>query len=188
MRGVDVRLITLCFIHEIWGASLKTLWPKPSLGKKDQVRKKSTPRVTSIQYSICLNWNKTWDGTHSMYWVSLRLIIVQAYTLLLQHLHVFGTGRPNWQRTFHPSFLHCWPFSKLSLPSRTILSIGSHYTFWSFSIWQLICTYGLFLLTRVGSRGGCSCFGDFELGHIVLGAGMVRQFRLVSRRLRRILG
>jgi len=30
------------------GASLKPPWPKPSLGKKDQVRKKSTPGVTSI--------------------------------------------------------------------------------------------------------------------------------------------
>jgi len=30
------------------GASLKPPWPKPSLGKKDQVRKKSTPRVTSV--------------------------------------------------------------------------------------------------------------------------------------------
>jgi len=30
------------------GASLKAPWPKPSLGKKDQVRKKSTPGVTSI--------------------------------------------------------------------------------------------------------------------------------------------
>jgi len=30
------------------GASLKPLWPKPSLGKKNQVRKKSTPKVTSI--------------------------------------------------------------------------------------------------------------------------------------------
>jgi len=34
-QGVDVRLRTLYFIHEIWGASLKTPWPKPSLGKKD---------------------------------------------------------------------------------------------------------------------------------------------------------
>jgi len=30
------------------GASLKPPWPKTSLGKKDQVRKKSTPGVTSI--------------------------------------------------------------------------------------------------------------------------------------------
>ena len=30
------------------GASLKPPWPKPSLGKKDQVRKKSTPGLTSI--------------------------------------------------------------------------------------------------------------------------------------------
>jgi len=30
------------------GVSLKPPWPKPSLGKKDQVRKKSTLGVTSI--------------------------------------------------------------------------------------------------------------------------------------------
>jgi len=30
------------------GASLKPPWPKPFLGKKDQVRKKGTPRVTGI--------------------------------------------------------------------------------------------------------------------------------------------
>jgi len=33
------------------GASLKPPLPKPSLGKKDQVRKKSTPGVTSIDYN-----------------------------------------------------------------------------------------------------------------------------------------
>jgi len=53
-QGVDVRLRTLCFIHEIWGASLKTPWPKHSLGKKDQVRKKSTLKVTSIRYNSIL--------------------------------------------------------------------------------------------------------------------------------------
>jgi len=42
------------FIHEIWDGSLKPPWPKPSLGKKDQMRKKSTPRVTSIWYKACL--------------------------------------------------------------------------------------------------------------------------------------
>ena len=123
-----------------------------------------------------------------MYWVSLPLIIVQAYMLLLQHLHVFGTSRPNWRRTCHPSFLHCWPFSKLSLPSRMILGISSHYIFWSLSVWQLSCVSGLFLLTRVGGRGGCSCFCYFEMGRTVLGAEMVHQFQLVSRCLRHIIG
>jgi len=41
------------FIHEILGASLKPPRPKPSLGKKDQVRKKSTPKVTSVWYKTC---------------------------------------------------------------------------------------------------------------------------------------
>ena len=49
-RGVK----NLLFIHEIWGGSLKPPWPKPSLGKKDQVREKSTPRVISIRYKACL--------------------------------------------------------------------------------------------------------------------------------------
>jgi len=49
-RGVKNPL----FIHEIWGASIKPPWPKPSLGKKDQVREKSTPKVTSIWYKACL--------------------------------------------------------------------------------------------------------------------------------------
>jgi len=49
-RGVKNPL----FIHEIWGVSLKPPWLKPSLGLKDQVREKSTPRVTSIQYKACL--------------------------------------------------------------------------------------------------------------------------------------
>jgi len=108
--------------------------------------------------------------------------------LLLQHLHVFGMGRPNWRRTSHPSFLHCWPFSKLSPPLQTILGIGWHYIFWPLAVWQLSCVFGLFLLTRAGARGGCLCFDDFELGHIVLDAEMVHQFQRVSWRLRRILG
>ena len=41
------------FIHEIWGASLKPPGPKPSLGKKDQVREKSTPKVRSVWYKTC---------------------------------------------------------------------------------------------------------------------------------------
>ena len=133
------------------------------------------------------NWNKTWGGTHSMYWVSLPLIIVQAYRLL-KHLHVFGTGRPNWRRTCPPSFLHYWPFSKLSLPPRTILGVGSQYIFWLLSVWQLGCVSGLFLLTRVGAQGVCSCFGDFELGRKVLGVKMVHQFQLVSWHLCHIVG
>ena len=111
-----------------------------------------------------------------MYWVFFLPIIAQAYTLLPQHLHVFGMGRPNWRRTCHPSFL------------RTILGIGSHYIFWSLAVWQLSCVFGLFLLTRAGGRGGCSCFDDFVLGRIVLGVEMVHQFQLVSWHLRRILG
>ena len=66
------------------------------------MRKKSTPRVTSIQYNRYLNWSKIWDGTRSMYLISLRLITVQAYTCLPRHLCVFGTGRPNWRRICHP--------------------------------------------------------------------------------------
>jgi len=46
------------------GASLKPPWPEPSLGKKDQVRKKSTPGVTSIgsiTIHIQLKLNLRWD-------------------------------------------------------------------------------------------------------------------------------
>ena len=124
----------------------------------------------------------------NMYWVFLPLIIAQVYTLLLQHLHVSGKGYPNWRRTCHPSFLYCWPFSKLSPPLRTILGIGSHYIFWPLVVWQLSCVSRLFLLTRVGGRGGCSCFDDFGLGRIVLDVEMVHQFQLVSWCLCRILG
>jgi len=127
-----------------------------------------------------------WDTFHVLGISSL--IIVQAYTLILQHIHVFGTGRPNWRRTYHPSFLHCWPFSKPSLPSRTILGIGLRYIFWSLSVWLLSCISGLFLLTRVGGRGGCSCFCDFKLGRTILSAEMVHQFQLVSWHLRHTLG
>jgi len=123
-----------------------------------------------------------------MYWVFLPPIIVQVYTLLLQHLRVFGMGHPNWRRTCHPSFLHCWPFSQLSLPLRTILGIGWHYIFWSLAVWQLSFVSWLFLLTQAGGRGGCSYFDDFGLRRIVLGAKMVHQFQLVSWRLRSILG
>jgi len=42
-----------------------------------------------------------------MYWVSRPWITVQVYMPLPQHLCVFGTGRPNWRRTCHPSSLHC---------------------------------------------------------------------------------
>jgi len=41
------------FIHEIWAASLKPPRPKPCLGKKDQVRKKSKPKVISVWYKTC---------------------------------------------------------------------------------------------------------------------------------------
>jgi len=45
-----VKLGTLCLFIES-GVPPR---PKPSLGKKDQVRKKSTPRVTSVWYKVCL--------------------------------------------------------------------------------------------------------------------------------------
>jgi len=105
-----------------------------------------------------------------------------------QHLHVFGMGRTNSRRTCHPSFSHYWPFSKLCLLLRTISGIGSRYTFWPLSVWQLSCVFELFLLTRAGGQGGWSCFDDFGLSHIVLDAGMVHQFQRVSWRMRRILG
>ena len=122
-----------------------------------------------------------------MYWVFLPPIIAQAYTLLLQHLHIFVMGRPNWWRTCHPSFLHYWSFSKLSPPLRTILGICSHYIFWSLAVWQLSCVFELFLLTRAGGRGGCSYFDDFGLSRLVFGTEMVHQFQRVSWRLCRIL-
>ena len=123
-----------------------------------------------------------------MYWVFLPQAIVPADMLLLECLHVFGMGRPNLWRTCHPSFLHCWPFSKLSPLLRTISGIGLRYTFWPLSVWQLSCVFELFLLTRVGGQGGWSCFDDFGLNHRVLGVGMVHQFQRVSWCLRRILG
>jgi len=43
-----VKYGTTRFIYSNGGASLKPPWPKPSLGIKDQVRKKSTPVVTSM--------------------------------------------------------------------------------------------------------------------------------------------
>jgi len=48
-----------------------------------------------------------------MYSVSLRLITVQACKRRLQHPHEFDTGRPNWRRICHPSFLPYWTSSKL---------------------------------------------------------------------------
>ena len=101
---------------------------------------------------------------------------------------MLGTGLPNSRRTCHPSILHYWPFSKLSLLLRTILGIGSRYTFWSLFVWQLSCVFELSLLARAGGPGGWSCFDDFGLSHIVPGVGMVRQFQQVSWRLCRILG
>jgi len=107
--------------------------------------------------------------------------------LLLLRLHVCGMGRPNWRRTCHPSFLHCWPFSILSLRLRMIVDIGLRYTFWQLFVWRLSCVSGLFLWVRIGGLDEWPCFDGYGLGRIVLGAGMVRQFRLVSWRLHRKL-
>jgi len=43
-------------------------------------------------------------------------------------------------------------------------------------------------LSSVGGRGGCTYFGGSDLGRIVLGVEMARQFLLESWTLRRILG
>jgi len=123
-----------------------------------------------------------------MYWVFLPQRTALVVMLLPQRLHVFGMGRPNLRRTYHPSFLHFWPFSKLSLLLRTILGIGWRYISWRLFVWQLSCVFELFLLARIGGQGGWPCFDDFGLSHIVLSVGMVHQFQLVSWRLRRILG
>jgi len=75
-----------------------------------------------------------------MYWVFLPQTTSLVDMLLPQRLHVLGMGRPNLRRTCHPSFLHFWPFSKLSLLLRTILGIGWRYILqtklriWAFSL------------------------------------------------------
>jgi len=93
-----------------------------------------------------------------MYWVFLPQTTALVDMLLPQRLHVFGMGRPNLQRTCHPSFLHCWTFSKLSLLLRTILGIGWRYISWRLFVWQLSCIFELFLLARIGGQGGWPCF------------------------------
>jgi len=123
-----------------------------------------------------------------MYWVFLSQTTVLVDMFLPQRLHVFGMGRPNYWRTCHPSSLHCWPFSKLSLLLRTILGIGWRYISQQLFVWQLSCVFEFFLLARVGGQGGWPCFDDCGPSHIVLGAGMVHQFQRVSWRLHRILG
>jgi len=99
---------------------------------------------------------------------------------LLPRLHVCGMGRPSWRRTCHPSFLHCWPFSILSLRWRTIMDIGLRYTFWKLFVLRLSCVSGLFLWVWVGGRDEWPCFDGYGLGRIVLSIGMVHQFRPVS--------
>jgi len=97
-------------------------------------------------------------------------------------------GHPSWRRIFHPSFLHCWPFSILSPRLRMIVGIGLRYTFWQLFVWQLNCISRLFLWVWVRGRDEWPCFGGCGLGRIVLGAGWVRQFQPVSWRLHRKLG
>jgi len=108
--------------------------------------------------------------------------------LLLLRPHVCGMRRPNWWRTCHPSFLHCWSSSILSLCLRIIVDIGLRYTFWQLFVWWLSCVSELFLWVRVGGLDEWPCFDGYGFGRIVLGVGMVRQFRLVSWRLHRKLG
>ena len=83
---------------------------------------------------------------------SLPQTIVLGNKLFLLHLLVCGMGRPNWRRTCHPSFQHCWPFSILGPRRQMIMGVDLHYISQQLVVWQLGCVSGLFLRVRVGGR------------------------------------
>jgi len=86
----------------------------------------------------------------------------------------------NWLRTCHPSFLHCWPFSKLGPLWQTSVGRGPSSIFWLPSISLRCFRFVLSHATQLANLGLWINFVGSSHGHILADVRRVLQSRLVS--------